>query len=63
MGTAILAALRAIFIKLIASIATKSLLEWVLFWVADMIVKSTKMEQDDVFLAKLKEAYNTQESK
>lgn len=63
MGTAILAALRAIFIKLIAAIAAKSLLEWLLFWVADAIVKSTKTPHDDEFLKKLKESYALQDVK
>lgn len=60
MGSAILTALRAIFLKLVASIATKSLLEWVLFWVADAIVKSTKTKHDDEFLKKLKKVYDEQ---
>lgn len=63
MGTAILSALRAIFIKLIATMATKPLLEWLLFWVAEAIVKSTKTPHDDVFVAKLKEAYKGQDTK
>jgi len=62
MGTAILAALRAIFIKLIAAMAAKPLLEWMLFWVADIIVKSTKTEHDDLFLKKLKDSYESQDS-
>ena len=62
MGAAILAALRSIFIKLIATVATKSLLEWLLFWAADLVVKSTKTKHDDVFYDKFKEAYK-QENK
>ena len=58
MGTAIFTALRAIFIKLISAIAAKAFLEWLLFWVADLIVKSTKTELDDKFLKELKAAYN-----
>jgi len=61
MGTAILAALRAIFIKLVATMASKSLLEWVMFWAADLIVKSTKTTHDDVFFDKLKKAYKEEE--
>ena len=63
MGAAILSALRAIFLKLFAAMLTKNLLEWLLFWTADLIVKSTKTKHDDVFLAKLKESYKEQDDK
>ena len=62
MATALLAALRSIFIKLIATMATKSLLEWLLFWAADAIVKSTKSPHDDEFVKKLKKTYSEQDS-
>ena len=62
MGTAILAALRAVFIKLVASMAAKPLLEWLLFWTADIIVKSTKTQHDDEFVRRLKESYDEQDS-
>jgi|TARA_R110000765_G_scaffold88064_3_gene168480 hypothetical protein len=47
----IAAVLKGIIVKL----ATKAFLEWLLFWVAEMIVKSTKTTKDDEFLAKIKE--------
>lgn len=31
--------------------------EWVFFWGAEMLVKSTKTTKDDEFLAKVKEIY------
>lgn len=40
---------------IIVKMASKAFLEWLLFWVADMLVKSTKTTKDDEFLAKLKE--------
>ena len=57
MGSIILAALKKIFIKLIAAVASRKLLEWLLFWVADLVVKSTKNTHDDKFLEKIKAAY------
>lgn len=57
MGATILAALRGIFIKLVAALTTRKFLEWLLFWIAETIVKSTKNDKDDKFLKELKEAY------
>ena len=57
MITVLLAALRTIFIKLIAAVATEKMLEWLLFWTADLIVKSTKTNKDDEFLNKLRFTY------
>lgn len=48
----------AFFIKLIMSLATEKFIAWLFFYVGEQVVKSTKTDQDDVFLAKIKEAYN-----
>ncbi len=53
MTTAIMAILK----KLIVSMLGKAFLEWLLFWVAELIVESTKTEHDDKFFWKVKEAY------
>lgn len=45
-------------IKLIMSLSTEKFIAWLFFYVGEQIVKSTKTDQDDVFLAKIKEAYN-----
>lgn len=57
MITVLLAALRAIIIKLIGALATRKLLEWLLFWTGELIVTSTKTLKDDEFLVELKAAY------
>ena len=57
MGTALLLAMRGIGIKLITAIASQKLLEWLLFWVVDMIVKSTKTDKDDELVKQIKAAY------
>jgi len=57
MITVLLAALRAIFMKLIAAVATKAMIEWLLFWAAELAVKSTKTTKDDEFLNKLRFTY------
>ena len=57
MITMLLAALRAIFIKLIAAVATEKMVEWLLFWAAEIVVKSTKTNKDDEFLNKLRFTY------
>jgi len=40
---------------IIVKLASKAFLEWLIFWVAGMIVDSTKTTKDDEFLAKMKE--------
>ncbi len=60
MITVLLAAARAIALKLIAAMASQAFLEWAFFWVADLVVTSTKTNKDDVWLAKIKEAYKSQ---
>ena len=57
MGTALLLAMRGIGIRLITTFASKKLLEWLLFWAVDMIVKSTKTEKDDELVRQIKAAY------
>lgn len=53
----ILAALKAIFTKLILATASEKVLEWLLFWVVDMIVNSTETPKDDEFAQKIKSVY------
>ena len=48
----------AFLIKLIMSLATEKFIAWLFFYIGEQIVKSTKTDHDDVFLAKIKEAYN-----
>lgn len=57
MSTALLLAMRAIGIKLITAFASQKLLEWLLFWVVDLIVKSTKTDKDDELVRQIKAAY------
>lgn len=59
----ILAALKAIFTKLILATASEKVLEWLLFWVVDMIVKSTETTKDDEFAQKIKQVYYGEDSK
>ena len=60
MITVLLAALRSIFLKLFAVMATEAMLKWMLFWVTDLIVKSTKTTKDDEFYKKIREEYDKQ---
>ena len=48
----------AFFIKLFMSLANEKFIAWLFFYIGEQIVKSTKTDQDDVFLVKIKEAYN-----
>ena len=48
----------AFFIKMIMSLATERFIKWLFFYVGEQIVKSTKTNQDDLFLAKIKEVYD-----
>jgi len=43
-------------VSILTKAASKEVMEWLLFYVADIIVKSTKTPHDDAFLAKIKEA-------
>ena len=51
----------AFFIKLIMSLATEKFIAWLFFYIGEQIVKSTKTDHDDLFLAKIKEAYEDNE--
>ena len=53
----LLQGLMTVATKLFTSFASVSLLEWLLFYVAEQIVKRTDTPHDDVFLDKIKEAY------
>ena len=57
MGTALLLALRGIGVRLVTAFASRKLLEWLLFWVVDLIVKSTKTDKDDELVRQIKAAY------
>jgi hypothetical protein len=57
MGTALLLAMRGIGMRLITAFASKKLLEWLLFWAVDLIVKSTKTDKDDELVRQIKVAY------
>lgn len=46
----------AVIVKVLTKAASKEVMEWLLFYVADIIVKSTKTPHDDAFLEKIKEA-------
>ena len=48
----------AFFLKMVMSLATEQFIKWLFFYVGEQIVKSTKTNQDDLFLAKIKEVYD-----
>ena len=48
----------AFFLKMVMSLATERFIKWLFFYVGEQIVKSTKTNQDDSFLAKIKEVYD-----
>lgn len=50
-------ALKAILTKLVLSMASEKVLEWLLFWVVGLLVKSTKTTKDDEFAEKIKAVY------
>ncbi len=54
----LLQALIASATKLFMSFATQEMMEWLLFYIADKLVKSTKTTVDDEFYAKLKSIYD-----
>lgn len=47
----------AFLLKLIMSLATEKFIKWLFFYVGEQVVKSTKTDHDDLFLQKIKEAY------
>lgn len=49
--------LKAVLGKILVSLLTEGMLEWMFWKVAKLIVASTKTEHDDEFLAKLEEVY------
>ena len=48
----------AFFLKMAMSLATERFIKWLFFYVGEQIVKSTKTNHDDLFLAKIKEVYD-----
>ena len=48
----------AFFLKMVMSLATERFIKWLFFYVGEQIVKSTKTNQDDSFLTKIKEVYD-----
>ena len=48
--------------KLFMSLASEKLIEWLFFYVAGEIVKTTKTIHDDKFLEEVKEAYGKKPS-
>ena len=43
--------------KMLMSLASEKLIEWLFFYLAGEIVKSTKTEHDDKFYEEIKKAY------
>lgn len=56
----LLKSLVAVLTKIVMATASKSVIEWFLFYVASAIVTSTKTPHDDIFYKKIKEAYEAQ---
>jgi hypothetical protein len=52
----------AFLLKLIMSLATERFIKWLFFYLGEQIAKSTKTDQDDIFLAKIKDAYEQYDS-
>lgn len=48
---------KSIGARVLVSLLSEKMLEWMFWRVARLIVASTKTEQDDEFLAKLEEVY------
>jgi hypothetical protein len=60
MMSAILKGVMGVLTKLFMSFASEKLIEWMLFYVAEQIVKRTDTPHDDKFFEKIKEAYTAQ---
>ena len=45
--------------KLLTSLASEKMIEWAFFQIAEAVVKSTATAQDDAWLQKIKELYNS----
>ena len=58
MGALFIGGLKAAFLKILGAILTRSMMEWLLFYVAELIVESTKTPHDNRLLKKVKEAVN-----
>lgn len=61
MGSILLKALYTLAVKAFATMATATMLEWMLFKAAETYVKSTKTTLDDEWLAKFKEGFKEAE--
>lgn len=53
----ILKALSSVALKVIATVGTADLIEWLMFKTAQVVTDSTKTPHDDEFLKKFKELY------
>lgn len=54
----LLKALMSILTRIFMAAASEKMIEWLLFRIADEVVKSTKTPHDDEFLKEIKAAYN-----
>ena len=45
--------------KLLTSLASEKMIEWSFFQIAEAVTKSTATPQDDAWLQKIRELYNT----
>ena len=45
--------------KLLTSLASEKMIEWAFFQIAEAVIKSTTTPQDDAWLQKIKELYNS----
>lgn len=54
----LLKALSTIALKVIATLGTQQMLEWLLFKTAEVVTDSTKTPVDNEFLTEFKEKYN-----
>jgi hypothetical protein len=57
MGAVLVKALYAMLMKSLAAMASEKMLEWCMFQLIDVIVKSTKTKKDDAWAEKFKESY------
>ena len=55
--TAIWLALTGAVKNIVVKVVSEKFFTWLIFWAADMLVKSTKTKYDDVWLAKVKELH------
>jgi hypothetical protein len=57
----LLAGLKGVATKALTVVASKAMLEWLLFWVAEMVVQSTKTTKDDAWFKEFKKQYEQSE--